>query len=672
LLFVGQTSILKPTGKSFKNLLNYLLKAAFNIVTSAPTKLLYEFGEFRLDVDKHRLLRDGEIVALTPKAIEMLKVLVQHRGQLVERDQLMNAVWGDVVVEDGNLTVTISMLRKTLGENGSRKFIETVPRLGYKFVADVHEVSEEVPALIVEKQTSGRIVIDEEIRLDGRSVARHLLPASRRRVAGIGAIVTVLLLGTAVVAYFQPWKRNRANIGVANIKSIAVLPLKSFGEGSDDKPLRLGFADALITSLGKISEVRVVSINSVSRYADLQKEPREIGKDLGVDGVFDGTLQRANGKLRVTLRLIRTSDGQQMWNASFDESESEIFRLQDAMAAQTAEALALHLKPKDQKRQTQSQDAYQAYLRGRFFFDKRTSENYEKAIAEFERAISLDPNYAVAYTGLADVYALQANFSDGEARDALYEKSRNTTVRALQLDEGLAEAHTTLAWIKRTHDWDWAGSEHEFKRALELNPNYVNAHQWYALLLTTLGRTDEALTEIEKARELEPLSVIVLRNFFTIRQYRRETYLLPALAEQIASLDESKANTYRIAALARTGDYAKVIEIAEGLHSDLSQDLTLYQADNLTIAYTRLQQTAKAERLIRYLEGEANQRAEAAFHLAVVYAELGRSEAAIGLLSRCLDARDDRLVWIKVEPRLDSLRKETRFQEIVRRMNLPA
>ena len=638
-----------------------------------PAKLFYEFGEFRLDAEKHRLLREGEIVAVTPKAVETLTLLIQQRGRLVERDDLMNSVWRDATVEPGNLDVTISKLRKALGENSNgQKYIETVPRLGYKFVADVREVVEEVPALVVEKQTSGRIVIDEEITLDGKSIAGRLLPASSRRLAGMGAVAATVILTAGVLAYFQPWKRNAANSGAANIKSIAVLPLKSFGEGSDDKPLRLGFADALITSLGKINEVRVVSINSVSRYADLQKEPRDIGQDLGVDGVFDGTLQRANGKLRVTLRLIRTSDGQQMWTGSFDESESEIFRLQDAMAAQTAQALALNLRPKDQKRQTKSPDAYQAYLRGRFFFDKRTAENYEKAIAEFERAVSLDPNYALAYTGLADVYALQANFSDGEARDALYEKSRNTTAKALQLDEGLAEAHTTLAWIKRTHDWDWAGSEHEFKRALELNPNYVNAHQWYALLLTTLGRTDEALTEIEKARELEPLSVIVLRNYFAIRQYRRESSLLPALAEQIAALDESKASTFRIFARARTGDYAKVIEIGEGPPSDTSQDLALYQADNLAIAYTRMQQPAKAERLIRYLQGEANHHVEAAYHLAMVYAELGRSEAAIDLLFKCLDARDDRLVWIKVEPRLDSLRKQTRFQDIVRRMNLPA
>lgn len=637
----------------------------------APTKLLYEFGEFRLDVDKHRLLRGGEIVALTPKAIEILKVLIQQRGQLVERDQLMNSVWGDVVVEEGNLTVTISMLRKTLGENGSRKFIETVPRLGYKFVADVREVTEEVPMLVVEKRTTGRVVIDEEIKLGKRKSLEDGVSRSRLRVvAGVG-IVAAVAIAVGTFAILRASKRGGSTAGTASMRSIAVLPLKSFANSVDDKSLRLGFADALITSLARINEVKVISINSVGQYLDSEKEPAEIGRDLGVDGVFEGTLQKANGKLRVTLRLIRTSDGKQVWSESFDETEDSIFHLQDAMASQTAQALSLTLKPGG-KRYTQNQSAYEAYLRGRFFFDKRTSENYEKAIAEFERAISIDPNYALAYTGLADAYALQANNSDGETRDALYENSRNTTAKALHLDEGLAEAHTTLGWIKRTHDWDWAGSEHEFKRALELNPNYANAHQWYALLLTTLGRTDEALTEIEKARELEPLSVIVLRNYFAIRQYRRENSLLPALAEQIAALDESKATTFRIFALARTCDYAKVIEIGEESHTDLSQDLALYQADNLAIAYTRLHQPAKAERLIRYLQGEANHHAEAAYHLAMVYAELSRSEAAIDLLLKCLDAHDDRLVWIKVEPRLDSLRKETRFQEIVRRMNLPA
>lgn len=286
-------------------------------------------------------------------------------------------------------------------------------------------------------------------------------------------------------------------------------------------PLSLGFADALITSLGKLNELRVISINAVSRYADSQKEPTEIGKDLGVDSVFDGTLQKANGKLRVTLRLIRISDGKQIWSGSFDENETNIFHLQDAMAMRAAQALALTLRPTDAKRPTENRDAYQAYLRGRFFFDKRTPEAYERAVAEFERAFAFDPNYALAYAGLADVFAMQANDSDGQKRDSLYQKSRTMAMKALELDDSSAEAHTSLGWVKRIHDWDWSGSEHEFKRALELNPNYVQAHQWYALVLITLGRTDEALAEIEKARELEPLSQIVLRNYFSVRQYRR-------------------------------------------------------------------------------------------------------------------------------------------------------
>jgi DNA-binding winged helix-turn-helix (wHTH) protein/TolB-like protein len=660
--------------KVLKNRLNYLLKSAFNIVTPAPTKLLYEFGEFRLDVDKHRLLRDGEIVALTPKAVEILSVLIRRRGELVEREELMSSVWGDVAVEDGNLTVTISMLRKALGEdNNGRKFIETVPRLGYKFVADIREVIEQEPTLIVEKHTAGRIVIDEEISLGRRSagvVAEPLL-LSRKRARTIPiAAVAVLTVAVASLAYFRPWKSNAPSPIETNIKSVAVLPLKSLGGSPDDKALELGFADALITSLAKIGELKVTSINSVSPYLDSHSESRDIGQQLGVDAVVEGTLQRANGNLRVTLRLIRISDGRQLWTSTFDEKESEIFRLQDAMAAQTAQSLALHLGPQDRKRQTENREAYQAYLRGRLFFDRRTPDDYRKAIAEFQQAVALDPNYTLAYAGLADVYALEANTEEGETRDALYEKARDTANKALLLDKNSAEAHATLGWIKRIHDWDWKSSEEEFKYSLELNPNYVNALQWDSLLLVTLGRTDEALAQIEKAHELAPLSVIVLRNYyFGVRQYRNESWLLPALAEQIAALDESIANLVRLTAASRRGDHAEVIKLAQALQNTFSR-MPIPEAMMLAIAYARTQQPAKAKRIIRYLEGEARHSTYAAYNLAMVYAELGQQDAAIDLLQRCFDGHDDRLVWIKVEPRFASLRGDARFQDILRRMNL--
>jgi Tfp pilus assembly protein PilF len=250
------------------------------------------------------------------------------------------------------------------------------------------------------------------------------------------------------------------------------------------------------------------------------QDPAQLGKELSVDSVLDGTLQRANGKLRVTLRLIRSSDGVQIWSGSFDESEDEIFKLQDAMARQTASALAREARAG--KHSTENRDAYHAYLRGRFFFDKRDSENYAKAIDEFNLAVKFDPNYTLAYAGLADVYAMQANISadDRKRRDELYERSRTMASKALSIDETCAEAHTSLAWIMRVHDWNWEGSEREFKRAIELDPNYANARQWYSFLLLGLGRMDEALVQMEKALELEPLSRIILNNSFSVRNYR--------------------------------------------------------------------------------------------------------------------------------------------------------
>lgn len=643
----------------------------------APTRLFYEFGEFRLDVERHRLLRQGEIVAVTPKAVEILRVLVERPGRLVERNELMNSVWRDVAVEDGNLTVTISMLRKALGEDtNGRRFIETVPRLGYKFVADVREVSEEVPALIVERQTVARLTIDEEIGSTKSTLLSRLRPRSGRQIAIVVALATGVVITVGALAYLRQSTSSGNNTVKANIDSIAILPLRSLNQNPDDHALSLGFADALITSLGKVQGVRVLSAGTLSRNANTQ-DPLVIGRELGVDSIVEGTLQRANGKLRITLRLLRTSDGAQIWSNSFDGEENEIFKLQDTMAAQTAQSLKWNLSG-DQKRQaarryTENLDAYQSYLRGRVLFDRRNREGYEKAIAEFERAIEFDQNYALAFSGLADVYSLQANTDDGEHRNELYEKARIAASKALVLDETIAEAHTSLGWIRRVHDWDWQGAESEFKRAIELNPNYTNAHQWYALLLTTVGRLDEALVEIETARELEPISTVVLGNYLSVRLARRDYDSLPAIAQQLTRLDPDSYFTARNISIVylNRGNYAKVIEAEEDYlakHNDKS--MSDYLTSNLAVAYARSGQKEKAEATLRRLEQKANNGNETSYRLAMAYSDLDRKDRAINLLQECLLAHDDRMVWIKVEPRFDSLRDDKRFQELLRKMNL--
>ncbi len=591
-------------------------------------------------------------------------------------------------VEEVNLNRSISTVRKALGESAiDSRFIETVPKRGYRFTANVVEVFDEEPDLILEKRTSAEIITEEEEEITdstvaeaGRSFAnnpRAAVVASRAnliralRLPSVAISGAVAVASIALILFWTTGRQSRAG-STSNIKSIAVLPLQTFNETPDDKALSLGFADALITSLGKFNEVRVISINAVSHYTDLEREPVEIGKNLDVDSVFDGTLQRANGKFRVTLRLIRTSDGKQIWSGSFDENESDIFHLQDAMSLRTAQALALNLRTKDAKRPTENREAYRAYLLGRFFFDKRSPEDYDKAAAEFKRAIALNPSYALAYTGLADVYAMQANIKNGGERDALYEKSRATATTALELDERLAEAHTSLGWVKRVHDWDWTGSEREFRRALELNPNDVNAHQWYALLLITLGRLDEALSETEQARELAPLTKIVLQNNFAIRQYRREFEELPALAQQIVSLDDSQPANARTLSIAytKTGNYAKAIEVGEAYQAASQGRIGAYIAANQAVTYARMGQNARSREMLEYLEQGAKDDSEFEFRLAMADAELERAEEAIKHLQRCFTAHDDRLVWLRVESCFDSLRSDPRFQELLRKMKL--
>jgi TolB-like protein/DNA-binding winged helix-turn-helix (wHTH) protein len=649
----------------------------------------YEFGPFVMDEGRRRLLRGGETVSLTKKEFETLLVLVRGSGRVVEKDELMSAVWRNTHVEEGNLAVHVSKLRGKLGrrEDGA-PYIETETGHGYRFTARVHEVEDF--DLVVRKRTLSHSVIEEELIPDEPQkdesaitvqpvIVKNVSLASRRPGVSMAAIGVSLILGVAAVVYLRDWKSSATSSAPSNIRSIAIVPLKSVAQTTDDRALSLGLADALLTSLGRVHGVRVLSAGASNTYTDLQKEPVNIGKELGVDSVLEGTLQRANGKLRVTLRLVRTSDGEQIWSNSFDESETDIFKLQDAMAAQTAQSLKWRLTEEQQrqiaKRYTENGDAYQAYLRGRLFFDKRNQEGYDKATAEFQWAIELDPKYALAYSGLADVYALEANGTHGSKRDALYEKARTTAMRALELDETLAEAHTSLGWVRRVHDWDWDGAEREFKRAIELNPNYANARQWYSFLLITLGRADEALNEMQAARQIDPLSRRILVNYLAVRIFRREYSQTMPIVQEIVSLAEDKADDMRLLSIdyLMRGDYAKVIEIGNEVPAkDGGKRISEYMTANLAVAYARTSQEAKSKELLAYLESRAKTNTEAAFRLAMALSDLGHKEEAIRLLEGCLQGHEDRMVWIKVEPRFDPLRNDERFRTLLRTMNLPA
>jgi len=643
---------------------------------SRRVRHLYEFGPFRLDPEKPCLWRNGEPVPLTPKAVETLLVLVQQNGKLVEREALMSAIWPETYVEDGNLNFNVSMLRKALGtDEAGEQYIQTVPRHGYRFSADVRKVTEEVPPLAVERHPSVRPAIEARelsAPVESETDAMQPLPvaaARGSRLVYVAAALASLALLVAGTWFFF----HRGATPAAGIRSVAVLPLQSLRDDEMDKTIALGLTDTLVTRLGSLRSVAVRPIVSVGRYAKGEQDPVEIGRKLQVDAVLAGTLQHTEGHLRINARLLRVSDNTLVWSGSFDENETDIFKLQDQLSLKVTESLVSRLSDKEKdllaKRYTQNSEAFHAYWRGRFFLEKR---NPLKAIAEFRQAIDLDPNYALAYAGLADAYRAQATTTSG-SDDELFENARVSINKALVLDPNLSDSHTSLAQLKYYYYWDWEGAERSFKRALELDPNSVNAHQFYARLLATLGRYGEAMAEVEKARELDPRSADLAVPLFAILEKQGRYDEALKTLETSLQMDKDASVAQRAVGKIHLlkGEYARVIELAHE-HFPNSKEIDLFWASMLATAYYKTGRSDKALEMQDYLKKLAAKDSKALYFLVMHYSELGRTDEAIAALQKCLELREDRMVWTKDEPRFAGLKNDPRFQAILRKMNLPA
>jgi DNA-binding winged helix-turn-helix (wHTH) protein/tetratricopeptide (TPR) repeat protein len=642
---------------------------------SRQVRHLYEFGPFRLDPEKPCLWRDGEPVSLTPKAVETLLILVQQNGKLVEREHLMNAIWPNTFVEDGNLNFNVSVLRKALGtDETGEQYIQTIPRHGYRFNADVREVTEELPALIVEKHTRARVVIEErEFPTEAElAIEKGALPSGPppRKYQGLYAAGgAALLLAIVAVVWFLMPRGGTQPIGTAPtaVQSIAVLPLKSLNNEEFDRTLSLGLTDTLVTRLGSLRSIVVRPVSN----AGLEPDAIEIGRKLKVDAVLEATLQRTDRRLRINARLLRVSDGVLLWSSSFDENETDLFKLQDEFSLQVTQSLGTRLNPKETelltRRDTQNREAFHVYWRGRLFLEKR---NPEKAIAEFQQAINLDPNYALAYTGLADAYIWQASFTS-DADPELYVKAKSSIDKAFELDPNLADAHSALGRIKYLHDWDWAGAEKSFLRAIELNPNSVNAHQFYARLLATLGRYDEGLAEIYKARELDPRSADLGVPLYGILEkqgaYDEALRVLQSTLEMDNDSQFGWRGTAKLYLL--KGDYAKVIELGNEQFPN-SNETDFAWASMLATAYYKTGQLNKAAELRNRLKKMAEKDPKSLYFLALHYSELGRTDEAVTALQKCLELREDRMLWTKDEPRFSAIKDDPRFQEILQKLNL--
>lgn len=476
-----------------------------------PKTHIYEFGDFRIDVGRRLLLRsDGESVPLTPKVFDTLLYLVEHSGAILDKDALMAAIWPDIVVEENNLSQNIYTLRRVLGESrGEHRYIMTVPGRGYRFVADVRtDTNGDDP----EGTEGSQLKPDEKLAVEANSeAASHLNQRAgkqNRRVL-LALLVGIIIVGLGI-AVFYSWRTRTQPAPVAPVTIVAVLPFKPLVAENRNEALELGMADTLIARLSNSETIVVRPITSVRRYGGLEQDSLAAGRELGVDSVLDGSIQTWGDRIRISARLVSVGDGKQLWAGQFDENFTDIFAVQDSISERVAAALIPQLDGAERlrltKHDTENIEAYQLYLKGRYHAAKLTLPETNKAISYYQQAIEIDPAYALAYARLANAYRNPTLTSDVPSSEAM-PKAKAAALKAIEIDDSLAEAHIALGLIAFYYDWDWEAAERHYNRAFQLNPNNGDVHSAFAHLFSNTGRHEKAIAEGQRARELDTLKL---------------------------------------------------------------------------------------------------------------------------------------------------------------------
>lgn len=637
-------------------------------MTDKPPETTYSFENFQLDPSRKLLLRlpGNEAVALTRKAFEVLLLLVENSGKLVTKDDLMAKVWKDSFVEEANLTQTVSVLRKTLGENPNQhRFIVTETGKGYRFVARVTELRN--------GENTSQAHISENTVVKSSNKASPNSKANRRynRLFAVSILAIALIAG---VYYFSD--KNEAQISppisAREVKTIAVLPFRNIEPDAEEgQLLGIGMADAVITKLSHIKNIVVRQTKSVIRYADSTPEAIKVGREINVEAVLEGSIQKAGGRIRVSVRLYRVSDGALLWAESFDERDADIFALQDSISEKVANSLSLELNTDERdrlkQRYTENIEAYELYNKGRFFWNNRSSEDLHKSIAFYERAIAKDENYSLAYAGLAQSYVLLQLFNQTQEKDH-FPKAKQAAEKALSLDANLVEAHTALALYKEQYEWDWNGAEIEFKRAISVNPSYATAHQWYGEFLAFMGRTDESIAEVEKSVELDPLSLST--NTARAFPYLAARKYDQAIERSKSALELEEDFPLALYYLSRSYDGKGLYKeaIAEYQKAIAASGGSTFFASAMICALVKSGQTAEAEKVFAEISAIEKKQPVSRYVLARSLAALGKKEKALDELEKAFYERDGLLIVLKIDQNFDEMRDDPRFQVILKKM----
>ena len=600
-------------------------------------------------------MSDGKAVTLAPKALEMLLLLVENRGRVLEKQELLDDLWPDNIVEEANLSQTIYLLRRALAEcSNGEQYIETIPKRGYRFIATVVEIEDE--------KTYGTEQEPVEAEPRGRS----------RRTKWMVSGAMAALIGIVTFALSLWYSRNAEKPEQAGpVRSLAVLPFRPLNADGDNY-LGLGMADVLITRLSDLNQIVVQPTNSIRKYDASDMHPITAGKELKVDAVLEGTYQKTADRLRLTLRLHDVRDGRTLWSGKFDDKFTDIFKVQDSISDQVAMALALNLSREKRtlmfSRYTENAAAYELYLKGRYWWNKRTVSGLEKAIDYFEQTIALSPNYALAYAGLADCYNLLSILEASPPQEA-FPKARAAAVKALEIDDTLAEARTSLGWIKWVYDWDWPGSEREFKRAVEISPGYATAYDWYGVCLAQTGQFDEALTQLRKAQRHDPLSLVIQVHtgwvYFYSGQYDRAIEQYQRVLEMDPSFTWARVHLSQ--AYEQKGMYTEAI--AELQHALASSTVNHRHLAGMAHIFAVSGRHGEARRMLSdLLEREKNQYVSP-YSIALVYAGLEEKEQALAWLRMGAERRAGRMVRLRFDHRFKNLRSDPQFIEVLRRVN---
>jgi TolB-like protein/DNA-binding winged helix-turn-helix (wHTH) protein/Tfp pilus assembly protein PilF len=612
-------------------------------------KHFLEFGPFRLDASEHTVLRDGRPVPLRPKVFDVLLLLVERHGRLVGKDELMRAVWPDQFVEEGNLNKTISMLRQALGESETGpRYIDTVPKRGYRFVADVREVDRVGP----EAGTAAG---------DG--------PGLRRSPPWYLAAAGVVIALAAVAYVFYP-----AGGSAEAIDSVAVMPFVNDSQDPQAEYLSDGITESLISSLSRLGNLKVMSRNTVFRFKGQAVDARQAGQALGVRSVLMGNLKQVDDQLAINVELIDARDGSVIWTRQYVRKMAGVMALPTSVAEDIAANLRVKSSGPQQpaRRYTDNVEAYELYLKGRHFWNrnKRTPEDFRKSLEYFQRAIDLDPAFALAYVGLADCYNMQTLYSEIPSSESV-PLAKAAVMKALQLDDTLSEAHAALGWIKFAYEWDWSGAETAFQRALQLNPNHALAHNFFGGLLAARGRFDEAIAEKRAALELDPLSSPIRASLGWVLYFaRRYDSAIEECREALVIEEEFfRAHLYLGLAYEQKGMHEQaIVELKKAL--SLSGG-SVEMLSAMAHVYAASGNAAEAQRILARLSSWSKERHVDPYAVALIHAGLGQNDHAFEWLEKALRARSIMLVWLEVEPRLDGIRGDPRYQDLVRRVRLP-